>query len=188
MKNNNFEENLDKGNLVELFLSEYFEEVFKWKFVGGNIDGKIVNKSSIEEMFSCEYIPPIKRKRGHTLRFPDGEEVIMPDLLFKSGRGIVFWTESKSSYNSDYRTIDIEKDKIEAYRRIQDKTKGTVWIVVTFVSEKSYTIFSSRILEINEYIEKEELQSFVNSFYHGKECYRFNTLEYPFQYLTEVER
>lgn len=52
--NEKFNENLDKGNIVELFLSEYFEEIFKWKFVGGNINGKIVNKSSIEEMFSCD--------------------------------------------------------------------------------------------------------------------------------------
>lgn len=112
----------------------------------------------------------------------------MPDLLFKSGRGIVFWAESKSSYNDEYRTIDIEKEKVEAYKRIQEKTKGTTWVVVTFVSKVSYTIYSSRILEIDKYIKDVNLQSFSNQFFHGKQCYRFDTLEYPFQYLTEVQK
>lgn len=182
-----FNKNLKKGDLVEKFLSEYIEEVFEWKFIGGNIDGKIVNKDEIETLFSCKYIPPKNKIHGHLLRI-GSENFLMPDLLFKSQRNIFFWAESKSSYNENLKYVDLEKDKFDSYLRLHRKTKNPVWIIFTTVTEKSYSMYSARVQEISEFIETEDIYPVENPYFGGKLCYSFDLHDNPFRHIETVDK
>jgi len=69
-----WENDLSFGTSIEDFVREYFEEVFNWKFVAGTFRGKVINHRLIEEMFSCEYIPPGKdngKLHGPQLKFDE---------------------------------------------------------------------------------------------------------------------
>ena len=166
---NNFWSNLDKGSKAEDFLSDFLEEMFSWKFIAGNKNGKVVNSEYIEKVFNCKYLQEGKYEDGYhgaRLQFSNGDIAIMPDLLFLSSHDETFWVESKASFNHLYKSIDIEVNKVNSYLTIQKHCGRTVWLVLTIVNKKEKTcrIYSVSMKRLNKYITINNVKETKNSF------------------------
>lgn len=180
-----FDKYFESGSKIEDFLIEYFQEIYAWKFIAGTRNGKIENINEIETLFSCKYIHPVKKINGPLLDFQNGEPpVIMPDLLFESKNKFVFWVESKSSFNSNFDTIDIEVEKIEDYYKISKNCDKPLWIVITIVDDNKCNLFSAKIYNLISEIELNKIQKIYNSLWK-KDVYRIFYKTYPFKKMNK---
>jgi hypothetical protein len=171
---NNFDTNYENGCAVEDFLKEVLYNLYGWTFIAGAKAGVMVNVEYIESEFNCKYIPPVKKKHGPQLQFGNDKPLVMPDMLLKSKNEILFWIESKASYDCDYFSIDIEEDKLLDYIQIHNKTK-TTWLVVSVIDkeENFCEIYSARIKTIETAMnDRNKSEKIVNHIW-GKVVYRF---------------
>jgi hypothetical protein len=164
--------NIARGNAVENFLVDFLYEYYGWQFVSGNLNGKLVNKEYIENLFSCEVLEA-DGFSGQKIVFQDGKKITMPDMLFVSKFGYNFWVEAKSSNSSKFESIDIECRLFEDYLSIQERTKKTLWIVFSRKNiDGTENIYSVKISKLAEAILERNVGKTYND---GWKCdiYRF---------------
>lgn len=166
--------NSNSGFKVENFLVNYLDEYYNWSFVAGNLNGKLVNKEHIENIFNCKVVEAVSKVKGQKIVFPDGEEALMPDLLFSSKNGYNFWVESKSAEDYRYDTIDIPVSLFKDYVKVKNRTNRTLWVVLSKKNcDESYNLYSTRIMVLNDFIERNEITPLRNKEWKV-DVYRFS--------------
>jgi hypothetical protein len=108
------------GKAGQDVLINFLERHFGYKFEAGERYGEVLNHEYIEELEHCEYLPPIKGKRGARLKFYDTEgrescTLTMPDMFVsRNSKSGFYWIEAKTHSTNDPRLI-IDRDNFDDY-------------------------------------------------------------------------
>lgn len=129
-----FWENLEIGNRNQNIAINYLVKEMGFELIGGDINGKTIGISEIEEICNCNYIPIDVGKHGAMLEFTkrNGNKIaiVMPDeLLLKKKSGKFRWMEVKSTDKIIFEYLTIPVDRIDDYNRIEEYSGIPVFIV-----------------------------------------------------------
>lgn len=130
-----FNDNLTFGTEKENIAVNYLCREMGFEFIGGDVNGKIVGSSRIEQICKCSYVPIKEFKYGSRLEFKDenGNTVIvtMPDKLLKKKSTLKLrWMEVKSTRNPLGAVLEISKKRIDNYNKVEYYSGVPVFIVM----------------------------------------------------------